>query len=381
MSQPTAVEISLDLRGFADRPTNTGAPLLDLWVRVEPLLYGPALCAGEVRQVVDPGKGRAVRVRVLAVPPGHAAVTADTAFAIYGVSEPPAVRHACTQCRPPAPPRYGPFACIACDTSRLCEDHAVVLDGRLTDRAGRLLAFCPTHCTTAPDGRPATFWCAGRACRGHDRGRGRAWADDRVPHPNAPATWYCRTCYADEFPPCGALGCSGTGSNRCEFVDPAAGRSCGKRLCNLHVRRWQVYGPHEDGLRLCTDHSRTARLSAAEVVFQVTTATAARTLLWRERDSLPSLSYLQFTLQKATERKVQLADILTFFQQVAVPAPDLQREVVNLRTRKADTWKWEVKRDEENQARGRGLFERVVAEYRKLGLDEHPSPHVTFVHL
>lgn len=376
MSQPSAVEISLDLRAFADRPTATLAPLKELWGRVEPLLHGPALRAGEVRQV-DPGNGRTVGVRVLAVPPGHAGVTADTAFAIYGVFEPPAVKspHACTECRLPAPPRYGPFACVDC-RAPLCDDHVGILDGRLTNRLGELLAFCPKHRPKDRDGRPATFWCAGHACRKMGR-FGRAWADGRVPHPNAPATWYCPACYEDEFPPCGALGCKGTGSNRCEYVAPATGQPCGKRLCNLHVRRWQVFGPHRDGLRLCPDHSRTARLSAAEVVFQVTAATAVRSLLWHGRDSLPSLSYLRYTLQKATGRKFELADILALFLQVTLARPDLQQEVTDLRAKKLGHWKREIEEAGKRQDRGRELFEAVVDKYRELGFDE-VADHLTF---
>lgn len=367
MTATNAIEVALDLRAFTDRPT-PAQDVLDFWDRLQPALLGAPLRVGESR-ALEPEAGRTVGVRVLAVPDGLSTVGPDTPFAVYGLAETPTIRHACRECRPPSAPRYGPYSCIACSApSPLCDDHVVILDGRLNDADGRLLAFCPAHRPAGADGKPATFWCAGAACRR----AGKAWAEGRVKHPSAAATWYCPTCYADEFPKCGALGCQAIGSNRCEFIDPTTGDPCGQRRCNLHVRRWQVYGPHEDGLRLCGGHPSPTRLSAAEVVFQVTAATADRRLTRRTggRVALPSLSYLRYTLQKATGRMHRPTDIHGLFQQVSVPRTDLQRSITDLRGGRAGLWERELAKYAETQATGERFLDQAKAEFRRRGLGD-----------
>lgn len=277
------VNIVLDLRGLANPPA-TADELLALWSRVEAGLLDRPLRSIPVHRIEMPGAGWCdLWLTDPATAPDRA--TPAVPFSIRSILEPGEIRYRCTSCQTSGRVTYAPFPCEGCSTTdrqgRVCDDHAVFLDGGFR-------ATCPTHTPRCPCGETATFWCRGPRCR-----RSKAHCHrHRRSHPGDPDVGYCLDCYAQVFPACSAPGCANTGNIACEFVTSAASGGCGRGSCAGHAKRWQVFGPQRRGLGLCPDHgARLRNLSRDEIVFQIVAGTAGRT--GREDQRLPRLSVVR----------------------------------------------------------------------------------------
>lgn len=297
------VNVVLDLRGLAKPPT-TADELLALWSRVEAGLLDRPLRSVPVHRVEMPGSGWCdLWLTDPATAPDR--VTPDVPFSIRSILEPGEIRYRCTLCETSGRVSYAPFPCEGCSTKdrsgRVCDDHAVFLDGSFR-------ATCPPHTPRCPCGETATFWCRGPRCRRSKAHCGR----HRRSHPGDPDVGYCLDCFAQVFPACSAPGCANTGNITCEFVtaaglsaagSSAAGTSaagtsaagsgaCGRGSCAGHAKRWQVFGPQRRGLGLCPDHgARLSGLSRDQIVFQIVAGTAGRT--GRDEQRLPRLSVVR----------------------------------------------------------------------------------------
>ncbi|POX50118.1 hypothetical protein C3489_22980 [Streptomyces sp. Ru71] len=263
-----SVPVMLDLRAHRRVPASADG-YVELWQRLEPVLLG-----------VDPRSGPRIRldfgdegeVGVWFLSPATAPVpfSADTPFSVRGVLEPPRVRYPCDTCRAAGATVYAPFLCAGCGTKerpgRVCDAHAVFLDGGLR-------ASCARHVPVCDCGRPARAWCGGPRCRS-----GRAWCEQHLrPHPGDSSVLYCADCHTDRFPACERQGCQATGHIRCEHRLLGDSRACGRRVCAEHVTRWQIYGSRSRGLALCGRHQGVLRGSAPEdLVALIVAGTAAR---------------------------------------------------------------------------------------------------------
>lgn len=261
MKDTSPVEIILDLRDYPEQ-LKTAEDYIGFWERLESGLKGNTLVAGKTHFLESAQPKGKIGLTILSVPKPASAVTKDTLFAIHSVLERPNLLYKCIVCS-----KYGPFRCAekGCD-NRICEGHATIIDGSMR-------AYCPQHTPKcAGSGLAATFWCDGPDCRSRV-----AWSQPyRVQHPNDPDHWYCRKCYALEFPSCYVQSCNDTGTTRCEFVDRYTGKSCDQSVCSKHVRRWQIYGPQKLGVALCPDHARVNNLSEEDILYQMVAITARR---------------------------------------------------------------------------------------------------------
>lgn len=348
----TPVEIVLDLRHLND-PPESGSDFLKLWSALTPALHGRSLAVGGEWSLQNPEHGK-IGFTIISVPSGERVVGPGTSFAVHSVLEAPVIHHACSVCAGARQREYGPFLCARCrdekKQTRLCDEHVIILDGAMT-------SLCPRHRPKAANGEWATFWCSGPACRRKQV----AWAEaDRRSHPNEPSIWYCQGCYADLFPPCSGPACTAIGINVCEYVDPQTQRPCGSRLCNRHVRRWQIYGAKLRGLSLCRMHPAIKTQTAEQIIYQILAGTARRSL------RLPYLSKVRFTLQKAHGRLYELRSIYDLFARVSRNSPSA--DIVRLTREREVEWKREIGEGEEKQREGLRYFERVRAEVVSLGL-------------
>jgi hypothetical protein len=355
LASPMPVEIVLDLRQLLD-PPESGPDLLKLWTALAPALHGRSLAAGGEWSLQHPEKGK-IGFTIISVPSGETVVGPGTSFAVHSLLEAPVIHHACSVCAEARQRKYGPFLCARCrdedKQTRLCDEHVIILDGAMT-------SVCPRHRPKAANGEWATFWCSGPACRR----RQVAWPEtDRRRHPIEPSIWYCPGCYADLFPPCSGPVCMAIGSNVCEYVDPLTQRPCGSRLCNRHVRRWQVYGAKLRGLSLCRMHPAIKNQTAEQIIFQVLAGTALRRSI-----RLPYLSKVRFTLQKAHGRLYELRVIYELFTKV-IRNPSSADFARLVRERDVD-WKRELVEVGRKQNEGALYFERVRAELVSLGLSQ-----------
>ena len=373
MTATNAIEVMLDLRGFAER-LNGPAEFLALWEELTPALVGRSLTAGRTHKWEYPKKGE-LRLTVISVPPECSVISAETPFAIHSVLEQPVVLHACSVCLADNKRVYGPFLCAQCSwenkKTRLCDKHVVILDGGMQ-------TFCPNHHPRARSGEPATFWCPGRLCRLE-----QAWSEkDRVRRPNDPDIWYCPDCYDTEYPRCSVTGCKNTGYIRCEHVDPGTLEACGRRICDPHVQNWQVYGPHKMGLAHCEQHRNVKSLSDQQMIFQIVAGTANRQLRLEARGRsrrqagslyLPTVNSIRHILLHARQRPYDIRVIYPWFtalgQLSGKPAP-LQHAMAQLIRDRDMFWKEELRRAQEKGQVGLQYFERVKAEYRAMGLDQ-----------
>ncbi|HST51502.1 MAG TPA: KH domain-containing protein [Pyrinomonadaceae bacterium] len=362
MKTPSAVEVILDLRQYSERVEGASG-FINLWRALAPALEGQRLDAGRSYNVADPERGK-VGITLVNVPPDHSICRPETPFAIHSVLEPSIVYYACATCKQEGRRQYGPFVCQPCrdehKETRLCDEHVVILNGSMA-------SFCVRHRPVSPSGEPATFWCAGPQCRR----RQVAWGpSDQRAHPNDPDYLYCAGCYAEMFPRCDAApNCEETGSNSCEFVDPASERGCGVRLCNRHVRRWQIYGPHRLGLSLCPAHRRTSSLSDAQVAYEVVAGSAMRRgNAWR----LPTLGSVRHILQNARGRFYELPAIQELFRSLARSYSGntrLQSEMVRMIREREPLWQREIDGNRDKQRNGMVYFEQLKAAYRAKGLE------------
>jgi hypothetical protein len=354
-TSPRPVEIVLDLRQLHEPPEST-ADLLSLWSVLSPALRGRPLAPGGEWSLQHPAQGK-IGFTIISVPSGEEVVGAETSFAVHSVLEAPVIHHACSVCAGARQRRYGPFLCARCreeeKQTRLCDEHVIVLDGAMT-------SLCPRHRPKAASGEWATFWCSGPACRRKQV----AWPEaDRRRHPHEPSIWYCPGCYAELFPTCSSPACTDLGSNTCEHVDPRTQRPCGSRLCNRHVRRWQIYGPKWRGLSLCRSHPAIKTQTAEQLVYQMLAGTALRRSL-----RLPFLSKVRFTLQKAHGRLYELQSIYDLFARVSRGSSSV--DLLRLVREREPEWKREIGEEGTRQREGLRHFERVRAELVSLGLGQ-----------
>jgi hypothetical protein len=323
----TAISLTVDARQVKSDvfPDGDIRQFLDQWRDLEQMLRGKVLHAGVSFPVhVTDGE---LRMEVV-YPIAPVRVDEHTEFGIVAVREKPSVRsvYQCATCRREGQRTYGPFICQQCPQQdrRVCDRHAVVLAGSLTTR-------CPQH---QPDcrgcGATAAVWCPGPRC-----GSRVGWCRSHsASHSSEPATSYCLPCLAQLFPPCGVGQCDKVGSINCDHV-LRDGRVCDARRCPRHARRWQVFGPHAEGLGRCEDHAHLRGQPAEELIYQVLGACAVRQL--RE----PSLAGLRHMLMKLTERNRDMRHVfdLTTMSPAAAP-PTLQRQLGDLVARRKKRW-WE----------------------------------------
>jgi hypothetical protein len=281
------IELILDLREY--RPPITDVEgFAALWEQLEPALVGRDLGGRPVHYLDAGPDGRLgieiARIGAPGMPGPH------TRFSVVAVRERPRQLYRCRVCE-----GYGPFLCRACTErgtgDRVCDDHVVVLDGGLQPT-------CPEHhprCAAASCATPATFRCGGPSCR-----KDRAWCDrHRRPHPRDSDTDYCPGCHDIAFPVCEEAGCHGVGTVACEHVD-RSGRSCGRRACTRHARRWQVYGAERMGLGLCRDHLQVQGMSLDHALFMIVVASASRRPAMRP----PSLAGFGHNLRNIGHREI-----------------------------------------------------------------------------
>lgn len=288
---PADVELVLDVRELRSPPTDKNS-WERLWSVIEPVLQGRDLRAR--REYALDGPDGVLRMEVARITANLSVVTPDTRFSVVGVRENPQLRYRCKVCADQAIERYGPFRCAASvddDEHRVCNRHVSILDGSLT-------ATCPAHRPYCREClRPATFRCAGAACR-HDV----AWCDEhRRAHPQDKDIDYCPSCYAQKFPQCEVAGCMAIGTAVCEHMTRGYER-CGRRMCARHAKRWQVFGGERLGLGRCASHATLTRLPPEEIVFQIVAGAAGR----GGRQQPPSLQGFAHTLRRAGHRELAL---------------------------------------------------------------------------
>jgi hypothetical protein len=263
--------------------------LADLWTSVEPALAGRDLSRKPVHEL--DGADGLLRLEIVRLPPGTELVDEHTRFSIVAVRETARLRYRCAHC--PGKGTYGPFLCSTCPQdgdNRVCDEHVVILDGSL-------IATCPSHRPACQCGAPATFRCAGKACR-----REKSWCDaHRRRHPCDHDVDYCPSCYDVTFPSCDAQACADVGSVRCEHVSHDF-RRCGGRMCSRHASRWQVFGGERVGLGRCAHHSQVRDLPPDEVLFQVVAGAALR----RRKERLPSLQGFAHNLRGVHQHELAL---------------------------------------------------------------------------
>jgi len=354
MKNSSAVEVLLDLRQYSERIEGARG-FIDLWQLLAPTMEGQALSAGKSYNIAHPQHGK-IGITLITVPPECAVFRSETPFAIHSVLEQPVVHYACATCRKEGRRQYGPFVCQRCrddrNETRLCDQHVVVLDGSMA-------SFCTEHHPVSPTGEQAIFWCMGPQCRNKQV----AWGpSDRHVHPNDSDYFYCPGCYEELFPQCtGFANCKDTGSNACEFVDPTSEKRCGTRLCNIHVRRWQIYGPHRLGLSLCNTHRRVSGFSDAPVAYEVVAGSAMRGGASR----LPTLGAVRHILQNARGRFYELPAIFEMFRSLHAALTKntrLQDEMGRALRDRESFWRKELEQVATKKTDGMIHFERLKAE-------------------
>ena len=313
----TRVSLVVDARGLPDSFFADGSvtSFMRIWGRLEAGMRGDTLRPGQVIPVnLDEGR---FTFEVIS-PPGETTVTADVHFGVVAVRERLTVREAyrCATCWRRGDEKYAPFICQSCPDrrQRVCDEHAVVLPGSLE-------ATCPAHapaCAAEGCGQPAMARCPGPDCRSR-----RGWcARHAAAHSSDPRTRYCLPCLARLFPACGRPGCDGLGSVSCDHLD-AAGELCGGRRCPRHARRWQVFGPHKEGLGRCDRHANVTSLSPDAMLYQIIGGCTVG------KQRLPNLRGLRHVLMKGHRRQWALDEVYRVALAVPGQCPPLVREQVS----------------------------------------------------
>ena len=278
------VELILDLRELRTGP-NSKEEFGELWEKLEAALYGRDLRSKAVHELQGPMG--TLRIEVARIAAGTGLVTRQTRFAVVAVREPAKLVYRCAECATASIAEYGPFRCpdgLPGQEHRACNKHVVILDGSLAPRCGTHYPRCATC------GSRATFWCAGRSCN-----RKVAWCDHhRRSRPQDQDVSYCPDCYARRFPSCEDPSCRNIGTIACEHVSYALD-PCGRRMCTLHARRWQVYGPERMGLGRCSQHARLAGVPINDLMLQIVSGTANR----RRQERIPTLRGFAHNLRNA----------------------------------------------------------------------------------
>jgi hypothetical protein len=391
MSVPQPVELEIDFRSFANPPRSPQA-FASFWDELSARLAGRPLTPGMTQAMEHPRDG-ILRLTVISLPPGGHVIGPDARFAVHSILEPPRLKNFCTRCEADSRKTHGAYTCLACEherrPERVCEDHVVILEGGMRLDA-RPRATCDLHVPNCECGQRAFFWCGGPLC-----GRRVAWCErHRRQHPNDPETAYCLGCYAEVFPECSFTRCDQTGTGACEYVAPD-GSSCGRKVCSLHLVRWQIYGPHKLGLGLCGLHRNVAALGDDQLLFQVTAATAIRKLREpRARHDLPSLQSIRHILLKARSRAYDIMAVNSLFVTLAARVGQqnqLERTMSELLRHHAKYRAANIERDQSEKQLGLQIFERLKAQLRLMGLsdvadqiifsDYRPKSNILFVHL
>lgn len=291
--QDNDVEVVLDLRDWRVPMRQGPEDLVALWEQLEPSLRGTSLRTGKVHSW-DADHGT-ISVEIMRVVPGLSTAQAGTRFGLVAVREAPRLVYRCSVCDKQGRAEYGPFRCKSCEQagqqSRVCVQHVVVLNGSLE-------ASCPSHRPTCRAcAAPAAFWCAGpKGCLSKVAWCGRHGSQ----HPQDVDTHYCLDCYRETFPVCEERGCSAVGTVRCDWLG-ADHRSCGRRACTRHARRWQVFGAEKVGIGLCAEHSGIKSLTADRILNQICGAAARRTDV-----RTPSLAAFGHNLRNCGHRELAL---------------------------------------------------------------------------
>ncbi len=386
MNSGSSVEIILDLREFSSRVIKP-EDFRKLWTQLTPALIGRTLSPGDAPILKDPRRGT-VRLQVISVPTGFSKVDQNAAFSIYSVLEQPVVTHRCSVCS-----GYAPFVCSTCtgEKKRMCNEHAVILDGSMR-------AFCPGHAPLcASSGSRATFWCDGPDCRGRV-----GWSEaSRTAHPNDADHWYCPACFKQLFPRCEDKRCNDTGTVSCEHVDSTRRERCGRRVCNRHAWRWQIYGPHRVGLGLCPHHRDLRQLSDEAIVFQLIAGTAFRNRSnaqggrnrRREFFNVPSLQSIRHIFLHTRKDVYDVRKINVAVENLAgsLGSEGLHGAMKNLIERSAVKRREDIKRDVSEKELGVQEFQRLRNELVAFGLSEiadaiefsdfRPRANLLFIHL
>lgn len=325
----TGISLAVDARNLtADLfPDGDIRQFLRHWADLEQLLRGKVVQAGTPFAVrTDDG---VLQMEVI-YPLTPVTVDERTEFGIVAVRERSSIRNVyqCATCRREGKRTYGPFICkqryqdrTFCD-QRVCDEHTVVLPGSLTAR-------CPRHEPVCQDcGSPGAVWCPGPRCDSH-----KAWCRRHsATHTSEPTMSYCLPCLAALFPPCGVSNCDKVGSISCDHITHD-GRPCDARRCPRHAKRWQVFGPHAEGLGRCEVHERLRGLPAQELIYQVLGACAVRHM---RAPSLPSLRHM---LMKLTEQNRDMDNVLALATaRPGFAAASVQRQIAALVDRNEPGW-------------------------------------------
>jgi hypothetical protein len=330
----TGISLTVDARDLNSDvfPDGDIQPFLAHWTAVEPALRGMVLAGGMSFPVrVEDGE---FTVQVIH-PATSVLVDERTEFGIVAVRERPSVRgvYQCATCRRARERTYGPFICSECPRpdNRVCDTHAIVLPGTKT-----LAARCPSHQPACQGcGSVAAIWCPGPRCRTRV-----AWCRNHAAaHQSEPSTGYCLPCLDDMFPRCGGGTCDAVGSISCDHLD-RDGRPCDQRRCPRHARRWQVFGPHAEGLGRCDDHAELRGLSAEGLLYQVLGACAVRNL------PAPSLSSLRHMLMKLTARNRRLREVFALATAPPADGSAVRTQIGAVVDRRRARWWEEVLRSE-----------------------------------
>jgi len=365
MTPSILIEVELNLLDYQES-LKTVTDYLRFWEKLSVALQGVKLVEGKTHFLESPDKGR-IGLQIISVPHGFSVVNKDSRFAVYSVLEKPALRYKCGICQ-----MYGPFRCAGMNCEkRLCDKHAIILDGNMR-------AYCPDHVPKCKgSGANATFWCDGINCHGRV-----AWSDTyRIYHPNDPDHWYCPDCFALEFPACNEYGCQDTGTTRCEYVDEITGKSCERSLCNRHVRRWQIYGPHKLGAALCSRHANIKQYRVQEILYQMVAITTRqlqerqtrRRRVQQDFIALPSLMSIRHIFINTQNQVMNPVEIDRHLDDLEQKLRAMRGQFAQSMARLLDQSKSKRNRELESfdadQSQGLNIFNRLKEKLRLQGED------------
>ncbi|MGW5444086.1 KH domain-containing protein [Streptomyces asiaticus] len=365
------VPVTLDLRAFRAPPRSV-QECVALWERLEPAVVTVDPLAGP-RVRFDLGDEGEVGVWFLEPAAAPRPLGPGTPFAIRGVLEPAEVRNTCATCRTSGSTTYAPYRCPGCDegrrTGRVCEAHAVFLDGSLR-------ASCVRHAPVCRCGTTAVAWCSGVRCRSRT-----AWCETHLRrHPRDASVAYCADCHAERFPECEVGQCPSTGYIRCEHRTLAAMKPCGRRVCADHVRRWQVYGRYSRGVALCSRHHHGLRSTSPEDLIDIVLAgTVARASgkRWKSasnrRVQLPRISIVRHILINTRGTVLDMEDIDRLFSSLerrlrGLPSRDATvSSALDLLARHRTSRREDIERFRQQHVEGHAHFGRMVDALRRAG--------------
>lgn len=381
------VELIIDTRKLQPPPQNA-EELISLWEQTQSVIAGKIVSSGDCRPVEFPGRGQLDFIVIRTSSP-NVTVSEKTTFAVHSVLERSRTKHRCRLCAAAGEYADGPFFCKECSRgdaqAGVCERHVRILEGGLR-RGAYIASTCAehsprcSHCQQA-----AVFWCLGPICKGN-----QAWCNaERKTHRNNQDNPYCPACYELVYPQCVQANCLEPGTSQCEHIDSASGKPCGRRLCNRHVGRWQVYGYERIGLARCSEHRRIMQSADADVVWQIVAGTTLRrserggtSMRLRGQQQtypLPTLGSIKNVLLKARKQfysesmAMQLYEGLRFQLRNASHRSPLQAKMLELLDRSAPIWLSGVVKAEARKEKGLSYLEKLKATLSAAGLYEMAS--------